>query len=245
MVTIIHINAADIGHKKSPQNKVLMRQFTCDFDANTFVGVVGLNGVGKSTFLKTLAGLLPLLSGEITIANKNLKTYDEETLAKTVAIVLTEKFGGFNLRVKDVVQSGLMPYTNAFHQINADHEAMAEAAIKLCGLENYRETYIDELSDGYFQRTVIAKALAQQSPIMLMDEPSAFLDYAAKHELYGLLKNMCEQNNRCILISSHDLDLLLKYCHQLLVITEEEAVMMPVSEAKNNPAFKKIAKGFI
>ena len=241
----IKISDVQLGYKKSGQIVQVLKDLNLTFDASQLVGIVGLNGVGKSTLLKSIAGLLPLLKGEILIDGIEVNDDAYVVLAKKVAVVLTEKFGGFNLTVSDVVQAGMMPYTNALNQLNAEQIKVVEEAIKLCGLQHHQHRFLEELSDGYFQRTVIAKALAQQTDVILLDEPTAFLDYAAKHDLLIMLKRLCEEAQKCILISSHDLDLLLKYCHKLLVITEDDICCIPVEEAKTNEAFKQIAKGYL
>ncbi|MEI6020969.1 MAG: ABC transporter ATP-binding protein [Bacteroidota bacterium] len=245
MKELISISQLSVGYHKSGENLAVLKDLNLSFHASQLVGIVGLNGVGKSTLLKSIAGLLPLISGEIIIDGIKVQNASYELLAKKVSIVLTQKFGGFNLRVIDVVRAGRMPYTNAFNQLTPAQEAVVESAITMCGLGKYRNTYISELSDGYFQRTVIAKALAQQTEVMLLDEPSAYLDYASKNELMIMLKGLCEEEKKCILLSSHDLDILLKYCHQLLVINEQEVSLIAVGEAKQNKAFMAIAKGFI
>jgi iron complex transport system ATP-binding protein len=206
---------------------------------------VGLNGVGKSTLLKSLCGLIPLVSGEILIEQKPISDFLPNDLAKKISVVLTEKIGGFNLTAYDVVAAGQMPYTNAFNRLEKKHTVIIDEAIKICGISNHQQKLLNELSDGLFQKTIIAKALAQQTPIMLLDEPSAFLDYASKHELFLLLKKLVDTQNKCILVSSHDLDLLLNYCDKLLIISDHKTELIATQNAKTNSAFIEIGGGFI
>jgi len=175
----------------------------------------------------------------------NLRDISLTELAKRISIVLTEKISGFNLTAYDAVTAGQMPYTNAFHQLTEENRRIVDAAIDTCGIKQHAHKLLNELSDGLFQKTMIAKALAQQTPVMMLDEPSAFLDYASKHDLFLLLKRLAGQDNKCILVSSHDLDLLLKYCNRLLVVSGGKAEMIAVSEARQHAAFKEIGGGFI
>lgn len=241
----ITLRNAHLGYKKRSEEIVILKDLDLDFSAGEFVGIVGLNGTGKSTFLKSISGLLPVLGGEIYFEGLHIGGISLLELSKKIAVVLTEKIGGFNLRAYDVVAAGQMPYTNAFNQLKPEHLAVIDRAIMACGLEAHRWKPVHELSDGLFQKTVIAKALAQQTPVMLLDEPSAFLDYASKHELFLLLKALAEKEDKCVLVSSHDLDLLLKYCNRLLVIADGTAEMIGTSEAKNHEAFLRIGGGFI
>jgi iron complex transport system ATP-binding protein len=241
----IKLNKLVLGYKKSGQVIEVLKDLNFTFYESELIGVVGLNGVGKSTLLKSIAGLLPLLNGNIELDDLDVTNNNAHALVKKVSIVLTEKFGGFNLTAYDVVCAGMSPYTNAFNQLNETQLKIVEDAINACGLQLYKHRLVDELSDGFFQRMVIAKSLAQQTPIMLLDEPSAFLDYASKHELFLLLKKLTEEQEKCILISSHDLDLLLKYCHKLLVVSETGVDLIDVADAITNPAFMSVAKGFI
>lgn len=241
----ISIRNATLGYRKKGKTIPVLRDLNLDFFPGDLVGIAGLNGIGKSTFLKSLSGLLPLLEGKIYLDGDDITTLSLEALAKKTAVVLTEKITGFNLSAFDVVAAGQIPYTNAFHQIKAEHRQVIETAIASCGIAEHRHKLLSELSDGLFQKTIIAKALAQQTPVMLLDEPSAFLDYASKHELFLLLKRLAEQEQKCILVSTHDLDLSLKYCHRLLVISSETAELIPVTDARQNKAFMAIGGGFI
>lgn len=241
----ISTKKAAFGYKKAAVVSTVLKQVNLDFYPHDMVGIVGLNGTGKSTLLKSMCGLLPLLQGEVLIDNRAIGDMDLPELAKKIAVVLTEKIAGFNLTAYDVVASGQMPYTGAFHRLYAANKIIIDQAIASCGIKAHQHKLLNELSDGLFQKTVIAKALAQQTQVMLLDEPTAFLDYASKHELFLLLKALSEKDGKCILVSSHDLDLLLKYCNKLVVISGQDAVIIPVSEARQNAAFMQIGGGFI
>jgi len=241
----ISLKKASLGYKKSGQEISILMDLNLDFFAGDFVGIVGLNGVGKSTLLKSIGNILPALSGEILIEGKPNRNFTLSQLAKKIALVLTEKVGGFNLTSFDLVAAGQIPYTNAFNHLTAEHLKVIQAAIEVCGLKEHDHKLLNELSDGLFQKTVIAKALAQQTPIMLLDEPGAFLDYASKHELFILLKKLTEMENKCVLVSSHDLDLLVKYCTKLLVISAKSVELINTSEALENKTFLEIGGGFL
>lgn len=241
---IVLKNAA-LGYKKTEATISVLKNINLSFYRGDHVGVVGVNGVGKSTLLKSLCGLLPVLEGDIFIDQKPITDLLLNELAKKIAIVLTEKIGGFNLTAYDAVAAGQMPYTNSFNRLEKENLAVIDQAINACGITQHQHKLLNELSDGLFQKTIIAKALAQQTPIMLLDEPSAFLDYASKHDLFILLKKLADEENKCVLVSSHDLDLLLKYCNKLLVISTNSIELISSAEAKTNKAFLEIGGGFI
>lgn len=234
-----------LGYKKPGTVLNVLRDINIEFYPGDFVGVVGLNGTGKSTLLKTICGLLTPLGGEISIDGTPISELALVELAKKVAIVLTEKINGFNLTAYDAVASGQMPYTDSFNRLEAKNIEIIEKAIVASGINNHRSKLLNELSDGLFQKTMIAKALAQQTQSVLLDEPSAFLDYASKHELFLLLKHLCHNENKCVLVSCHDLDLLLKYCDNLLVLSEGTVELIKVSEALQNRQFMTIAGGYL
>jgi iron complex transport system ATP-binding protein len=241
----ISFKKTSLGYKKNNEVISVLTDINLSFYKGDFVGIVGLNGVGKSTLLKSLCGLLPLLGGQLLIDEQPILNYSLNELAKKIAIVLTEKIGGFNLTAYDVVAAGQMPYTNSFNRLGSKNSAIIEEAIATCGITNHKHKLLNELSDGLFQKTIIAKSLAQQTSIMLLDEPSAFLDYASKHDLFLLLKKLTNEQKKCVLVSSHDLDLLLKYCSKILVISDHRAELISSLDAKTNKAFLEIGGGFI
>lgn len=242
---LIAIKDVGIGYRRTQDDLSILKGLNLDFYPGDFIGVVGLNGIGKSTFLKTVCGLLPVLSGSVSFEGKNISEIELGEMAKKIAIVLTEKIGGFNLTARDVVASGQMPYTNSFNQLKPEHDDVIRRAIDVCGITDHQHKPVNELSDGLFQKTVIAKALAQQTPVILLDEPTAFLDYASKHQLFLLLQVLSKREDKCVLVSSHDLDLILKYCTKVLVISTEGAELLAVGEISKNKAFLEIGGGFI
>lgn len=241
----ISLKQLSIGYKKTSGVVPVLKNINLDLYAGDFVGVVGLNGTGKSTLLKTICGLLPALDGEIFIDGQTVQQFSLNELAKKISIVLTEKIGGFNLTAFDAVAAGQIPYTDSFNRLNENHFAIIENAIAISGIKDHRHKLLNELSDGLFQKTMIAKALAQQTANILLDEPTAFLDYASKHELFLLLKHLCNTEHKCVLVSCHDLDLLLKYCSKLLVLTSNSFELIPASEGLKNERFKAIAGGHL
>lgn len=236
----ITINSCSLGYGGTE----LLQLNNLRFEAGDFVAVVGLNGSGKSTLLKSVCGLLPVMRGGVEINGLPLNELPLAELARLVAIVLTEKIQGFNLTAFDAVAAGQMPYTNAFHQLEEKHLLLIREAMAAAGIAAHAHKPLQELSDGLFQKTMIAKALAQQTPCVLLDEPTAFLDFASKHDLFLLLKKL-SQEGKCVLVSTHDLDLVKKYCAEVLVVANGGAQLMDVAQALHDADFKTLGGGYI
>jgi iron complex transport system ATP-binding protein len=240
----IRVKGASFGYAKKNPVEVLSG-VNLTFNGGDFVGIVGLNGTGKSTFIKSLCGLLPLLDGDILFNGKSIRQLSLNEISRQAAIVLTEKIGGFNLTVFDAVAAGQMPYTNSFNRLEQPHIAAISEAIGSCGISSFVNKPLTELSDGMFQKTMIARAIAQQTPLMLLDEPTAFLDYASKHNLFSQLRALSDNENKCILLSSHDLDLVTKYCKAVAVVSGAGIKLMTVENARKDQGFLNIGGGFI
>lgn len=189
-----------------------------------FIALMGENGVGKSTFLKTLTGYLPPLQGTLQINGRLIHTLTATEKARLLSVVGTSRVQGFNLTCSDMVAMGRSLYTNWLHQLSETDQHIIEEAITNCKLQEHRGKLLENLSDGLYQKTMVAKALAQQTPILLLDEPSAFLDYPSKHELFRLLKTLCD-NGKTVIISSHDLDMVKQYCSHIILMHNEKGFM--------------------
>lgn len=242
---VIKIQSATTGYLSGNRPLVVTELKDLFFGAGDFVAVVGKNGTGKSTLLRSICGIQPLLDGSITIGDRAVAEYRESELAQQLAVVLTERVGGFNLRVRDVVANGQMPYTDAFHRLRPENWARVDDAMRQCGVYDYRHRPVAELSDGMFQKTMIARAVAQDTGILLLDEPTAFLDYASRYELFIFLRNQAGQKKKCVLISTHEMDLALKYCTRILAIHGTGASMVNVSEARTDKLLQEIAGGYL
>lgn len=241
----LHIEQAGFGFMAKGKPVEVLRAVNAAFYPGQLTGMVGVNGAGKSTLIRSISGLQEVLSGRVLISDLELKDLSFSDLAKHISIVLTERPEGFNLNAFDLVAAGQMPYTNAFHQLKEEHLKTIQEAIEQCGLKGHEHKLLYELSDGLFQKAIVAKALAQGTPLMALDEPTAFLDYASKHELFILLKQLCETKQKCVLVSSHDLDLLLRYCDSILLVYQGKAELLSVEKAKEHPAFKAIGGKYL
>ena len=241
----ILIRDAGVGFVKAGRKNVVASFAGLRFGAGDFVAVVGNNGAGKSTLLRSICGLQPLISGEILLDDRRVSDYSLNELSKIVSIVLTQKIGGFNLKVIDAVAAGQMPYTDAFHRMREQNLEVVRMAMERCGVSHYQHLPLNELSDGMFQKTMIARALAQDTGILLLDEPSAFLDFASKHALFKMLRDSSASEGRCILISTHELDLALKYCNRVLLVGEGTGRLMTIEEAKKDAAFLEMGGGHL
>lgn len=200
---MLHLDTLTIGYG----GKVIARDLTAMLPTGTLTALVGRNGTGKSTLLRTLAGLLPPLSGSVT----------PKPSARDVAIVLTTPVGVGALTVADVVALGRIPHMGLTGRLHADDYAAVNRALELCTITHLRDCRIGEVSDGERQRAMIARAIAQDTPIILLDEPTAFLDFPAKVATLRLLKELCA-NGKTILLSTHDLELTFQLADRLWLL---------------------------
>jgi iron complex transport system ATP-binding protein len=231
----------DLGYGRN----TVLRDLDIELFPGDFTGLAGLNGSGKSTLLRNLGGLLDPLKGKVLLNGKNIAALSARDRARKISLVLTHRYSGFNLNVLDVVASGRMPYSGFFNRMGDEDKRMIGDAIQQCGLKGYEQSPLSTLSDGLFQKTMIARALAQQTAVILLDEPAAFLDYASKHELFILLKKLAAEQNKCILFSTHELDLLIRYCDNVLLLHDKKAESIKVSESHDHPQFQKLSGGFL
>lgn len=212
-----------VGYKKENEEKVLIKKLDFSFSLGDFIGIQGDNGVGKSSLLKTLYKTITPLSGEIILNDKNINAYRADELAKWISIVITDKVSGFNLTVKDVVSSGRIPYIDSFAQLSDKDEKIVEDSLLQMGIQHISKQLMEELSDGQRQKVMIAKSLAQECPIIVLDEPTAFLDHRSKQKLFVDLKKLAEEKQKLILISTHDIELMNQYVHKVLSIESTES----------------------
>ena len=221
---MIQLKHLEIGyHAKSKHNSVF-KNINLSFETGDLVGLIGNNGVGKSTLLKTITGNLAPLHGEIILNGKQLHQFSTQELAQHISIVVTEKIGGFNLTAWDVVATGRTPYINVFAKLTASDEAIINSSFEQLNISNLKHKLIEELSDGQRQKVMIAKSLAQQTPIIILDEPTAFLDYNSRHQLFLILKKLCDDQHKLIILSSHDLDLMKHHVSKTIELTEDGEV---------------------
>ena len=198
--------------------RVLMADANVGFGWGELTALVGRNGTGKSTLLRTIAALARPQKGHITIGGKDSAELSMREVASRIAFVSTEDVRVQNLHVWDVVSLGRAPYTNWVGRLTEEDKAKVRESLRLVGMEAFAEASMDSLSDGERQRVMIARALAQDTPIILLDEPTAFLDLPNKYEICLLLKKLAHKEGKCILFSTHDLSIAIELCDTIAVI---------------------------
>ena len=184
--------------------------------------LLGPNGAGKSTLLRTLAGFQVPLSGQVCIDDRDISSLSPTVLSTMIGVVLTDRIESSGFTAREVVEMGRSPYTNFFGKLQStDHEAVTKA-LHLTGIETLSERKVNALSDGERQKVMIAKALAQGTDIILLDEPTAFLDFPSKVETMLMLSGLCHDLGKSILLSTHDLDLALQTADYLWLLSSQE-----------------------
>ena len=204
-----------IGYTQKGNEKVVAQGLNAAINSGELTCLLGCNGVGKSTLLRTLSAFQPALGGEIFLLNSDaslhpLTSYTDKELSRMIGIVLTEKPDVRNMTVEDLVGMGRSPYTGFWGTLSADDKQIVADAIRMVGIESLRGRMIHTLSDGERQKVMIAKALAQQTPIIYLDEPTAFLDYPSKVEMMQLLRRLAHEQQKTIFLSTHDVELALQ-----------------------------------
>lgn len=185
--------------------------------------IVGVNGAGKSTLLRTLGNVQPHLKGDIKIRGKQLTSYAPMELASSLSLVLTEPIASKNLTVLELIALGRQPYTNWIGSLSSTDKEKIQDAVQRVQLEDLRHKKCYELSDGQLQKVMIARALAQDTSIMLLDEPTSHLDLYHKVHILKLLKTIAHETRKTILFTTHEIDVAIQLCDTMLILQKEKS----------------------
>lgn len=221
-------------------DRTLVENGSAEFAAGELTALVGRNGAGKSTLLRAVTAIEPPKSGEVLLNGTNAAAMPPETIARTISFVGTEKVRIANLRCEDIVAIGRAPYTNWIGRMQAADRRIVADALQAVGMEAFAERSIDTLSDGECQRIMIARALAQQTPTIVLDEPSAFLDIPTRFEICRLLQQLAHEEGKCILFSTHDLDAAMPVCDSVAVISDRTITKLPAAEIRRQGIIERL-----
>lgn len=221
---ILSLDSLKIGYSSGNINTVLLPPLNACAKTGELIAVIGRNGIGKSTLLRTLAGLQKSLGGNILYEGRNIRDYSRMELALKVGYISTEIVRVSNMSVYDLVALGRFPYTNWFGKIGADDHERILDSISKTSMTSFYTKFISELSDGERQKAMIARILAQDTGIMVMDEPTAFLDISAKYEILHLLHNLSGENNKTIIFSTHDLQMAISQSDKIWLILDDKLI---------------------
>ena len=199
-----------IGYQNKGNSKVVASGLNATINRGELTCLLGRNGIGKSTLLRTLSAFQPALDGEVMMDTMPLATLTDKERSRLIGIVLTEKPDVQNMTIEELVGMGRSPYTGFWGTLDSDDEAIVSEGIRLVGVESLKGRMIHTLSDGERQKVMIAKALAQQTPIIYLDEPTAFLDFPSKVEMMQLLRRLAAEEQKTVFLSTHDVELSLQ-----------------------------------
>ena len=208
----------------------LIEHASAHFECGKMTALLGRNGTGKSTLLRAIAALGRLQSGTIEIGGRDLRELSSAELARMIAFVNTERISVEAMTAYDLVAVGRSPYTGWSGKLRScDHEVI-ERSIRIAGVEHLANRYVDTLSDGECQRVMIARALAQDTPAILLDEPTSYLDMPNRYELCTLLGRLAHDEGKCVLYSTHELDIALTLSDSIALVDTPQLLYMPTDE---------------
>lgn len=216
----IRIDHLTIGY----EGHAVQTDLNLGIEPGQMICLLGQNGCGKSTLMKTLAGFLPALSGEALMDNESLLSMLERERAKRVSVVLTERISADHTTVADVVAMGRYPYASFLGGMTKEDHELIDRALGEVEMMHKKDAYFNQLSDGERQRSLIAKALAQQTPLILLDEPTAHLDLPSRIKTLLLLRRLAHETGRSVVISTHELDLAMQTADTIWLMTPGKGV---------------------
>lgn len=220
----IEIRDLSIGYHTKNDTKLVASHITTTIYSGELTCLLGANGVGKSTLLRTLSAFQPALSGGIALLGRDVQHYSDKALSTIVGVVLTDKCDIRNMSVRELVEMGRSPYTGFWGRLSKEDKRIVEEAISLVRIENLASRMVHTLSDGERQKVMIAKALAQETPVIYLDEPTAFLDFPSKVEIMQLLHHLTRTTNKTIFLSTHDLELALQIADKIWLMDKEKGI---------------------
>ena len=219
--TELSVKSLRIGYSSGKRAFAILPELNASACGGELIAVIGRNGIGKSTLLRTLIGLQPALGGKIIISGKDISDYSRIELARKIGYISTEIVRVSNMSVYDLVALGRFPHTNWIGNIDRNSREAITCAIRKAGMEGFEFRPVAELSDGERQRAMIARVLAQDAEIMIMDEPTAFLDIAGRYEIIKLAYDLT-RNGKTIIYSTHDLNPALNTVDKIWLMLKDK-----------------------
>ena len=210
-----------IGYRHGSKTTAVAGDICASLQNSRLTCLLGANGIGKSTLLRTLSGFQPKLEGHIYIGGRDIDSYGKKELARMIGVVLTSRPDVRNMSVKELVSLGRSPYTGFWGTLSDEDKRITDRSISMMGVEKLSGRMIHTLSDGERQKVMTAKALAQQTPVIFLDEPTAFLDFPSKVEIMQLLKNLTRETGKTIFLSTHDISLALQMADCIWLMNED------------------------
>lgn len=228
--TTIRLRDLSIGYPDKHNTKRVAEHLNASIHSGELTCLLGTNGVGKSTLLRTLSAFQPPLGGTIDLLDRPLSTYDDRQLATVIGVVLTEKSDIRNMTVEELVGLGRSPYTGFWGTLKEGDRKIVHEAIARVRIESLTQRMVHTLSDGERQKVMIAKALAQETPIIFLDEPTAFLDFPSKVEVMQLLHNLTHTLQKTVFMSTHDLELALQIADKIWLMDRTNGIAIGTPE---------------
>lgn len=238
--TILETRDLTIGYQKKQEQITVSSGINISVHTGELVALIGINGIGKSTFLRTISGIQQPLEGDILINAQNIHEIASEDLAEEISLVLTEQPVSRNLGVAELVALGRQPYTNWLGTLSEEDRKKVSSALQLVGIEDLKNKKCFELSDGQFQKVLIARALAQDTPAMVLDEPTSHLDMYHKAQVLKLLKQLSVQTQKAILFATHEINLALQLCDKIILMKNNEILQGSPNELIEKRAFESV-----
>lgn len=203
-------------------NAIIFPEISFSVREGEIVALLGVNGIGKSTLLRTLSGLQKSVRGNILVGEKQIAKITVQERARLISIVLTERIFIDNISVKEFITLGRMPYTGWLGKLNEADIHEVENVISVMKLQKLQHKLFNQMSDGEKQKVLIARALCQQTPVIILDEPTAFLDFRNKKEILQLLASISKELSKIVILSTHDIEASLQYCSKCWIMTESK-----------------------
>lgn len=221
---ILSLESVLIGYTAGRREKSILPPLTASAGKGELIAVIGRNGIGKSTLLRTIAGLQKPLGGEILYGSRKITDYSRQELARNISYISTEVVKPGNMTVYELVALGRYPYTNWMGKIDPENHEVIVDALEKCSIGEFANRLISELSDGERQRAMIARILAQDTGIMIMDEPTAFLDVSGRYEILHLMHDISRKSGKSIIFSTHDLQSATTQADKIWLVLDDTLV---------------------
>ncbi|MCF4101778.1 ABC transporter ATP-binding protein [Gillisia sp. M10.2A] len=237
---ILQTNNLSIGYRNKSEETLIAKDINIQIESGALVALIGVNGVGKSTLLRSLSGIQDSLNGKILINGLQKNKLNSLELSTLISVVLTEQPISKNLSVYELIALGRQPYTNWIGTLSEEDKTHINQAIELVNISSLQHKKCYELSDGQLQKTLIARALAQNTPLVILDEPTTHLDIYHQAHVLKLLKDLTQRTNKSILFATHEINLALQLCDKIILMEKDKVSIGTPLELIEKDAFTNL-----